>query len=136
MLCSLTETSDALGRAVSALRSENVQIITSGMSVHNLRDMYVGMMSGGALSYVKTFEEALLPAATAPEAEGRQEKMAALLKRSDARKAHPMFDHLLPIFVAAGAAGNDTGKRIWTMPEGSMAWAQYRFGELPPNSST
>lgn len=56
--------------------------------------------------------------------------MAELLKRKDARQAHPSFEHLLPIHVGAGAAGVDHGKRLWTMEEGSMAWAQYRFGEV------
>lgn len=56
--------------------------------------------------------------------------MAQLLKRPDARKAHPSFEHLLPIFIGAGAAGKDKGERFWTFPEGSMSWAQFRFGEI------
>lgn len=56
--------------------------------------------------------------------------MAELLKRSDARQAHPSFEHLLPIHIGAGAAGDDLGKRMWTLEEGSMSWAQYRFGEV------
>ena len=55
--------------------------------------------------------------------------MAELLKRKDARQAHPSFEHLLPIYVGAGAASDDGGKRLWTLEEGSMSWAQYRFGE-------
>jgi 4,5-DOPA dioxygenase extradiol len=60
----------------------------------------------------------------------RQAKMLALMKRSDGRKAHPTLDHLLPIYVAAGAAGADPGERLWTLPEGSVSWAQYRFGKV------
>jgi len=56
--------------------------------------------------------------------------MAELLKSPDARKAHPTFEHLLPIHIGAGAAGNDSGKQLWTMPQWSLAWAQYRFGEV------
>lgn len=56
--------------------------------------------------------------------------MAALLTRSDARRAHPSFEHLLPIHIGAGAAGKDMGKQLWTLPEGSMSWAQYRFGDV------
>ena len=41
------------------------------------------------------------------------------------------MDHLMPIYVVAGAAGDDAGKRTWTLHEGSMGWAQYRFGDLP-----
>lgn len=57
--------------------------------------------------------------------------MSALLKRGDARSAHPSFEHILPIHIAAGAAGSDAGTRIWAMPEGSLNWAQYRFGDIP-----
>ena len=57
--------------------------------------------------------------------------MAELLKRKDARQAHPSFEHLLPIHIGAGAAGDDMGKRLWTYEEGSMSWAQYRFGDVP-----
>lgn len=83
--------------------------------------------------YAVSFDGALKEAVTANPAE-RQEKMAALLKRGDARQAHPTFEHLLPLHVGAGAAGNDTGKRLWTMPEGSMSWAQFRFGEVASQS--
>jgi 4,5-DOPA dioxygenase extradiol len=56
--------------------------------------------------------------------------MADLLRRSDARQAHPSFEHLLPIHIGAGAAGSDNGKQLWTLPQGSMSWAQFRFGEV------
>jgi 4,5-DOPA dioxygenase extradiol len=36
----------------------------------------------------------------------------------------------MPLYVAAGAAGEDQGKRTWTLQEASMAWAQYRFGQV------
>ena len=55
--------------------------------------------------------------------------MAALLGRSDASKAHPTLEHILPIYVSAGAAGLDVGEQLWTLAEGSLSWAQYRFGK-------
>ena len=82
---------------------------------------------GASLPYATSFDEALKEAVEKPVQE-RQKAMAELLKRPDARQAHPTFDHLLPVFVAAGAAGEDTGEQIWTMAEGSMAWGQFRFG--------
>ena len=120
-----------LGQAVAALRSENIQIIVSGMAVHNLRDLRFTRNST-PMPYTISFDEALKDAVTTPYAE-RQEKMAKLLKRPDARQAHPTFDHLLPMYVGAGAAGEDKGKRLWTLKEGSMSWAQYRFGEIKGN---
>jgi len=118
-----------LGEAVAKLREQGIQIIASGMAVHNLRDMF----SSRSLSpqpYTLTFDAALKDAATAEPAE-RQQRLAELLRRPDARKAHPSFEHCLPIHVAGGAAGADKGTRIWTMPEGSMSWAMYRFGDVP-----
>ena len=56
--------------------------------------------------------------------------MAKLLERPDARRAHPSFDHLLPVHVGAGAAGEDLGRRSFTLPEGSMSWAMFRWGRV------
>ncbi len=62
--------------------------------------------------------------------ENREKALADLLKRPDARLEHPTFDHLLPIYIGAGAAGEDVGERLWTLEEGSVSWAQFRFGEV------
>ncbi|KAJ5640731.1 Extradiol ring-cleavage dioxygenase class III enzyme subunit B [Penicillium herquei] len=124
-----------LGEAVSRLREENILIIVSGMAVHNLRDMRFAMGKPQPQPYTVSFDEALKDAVTtAPEE--RENALTVLLNRPDARQAHPTFDHLLPIHVGAGAAGQDLGKRLWTFPEGSMSWAQYRFGEVGDASSS
>lgn len=118
-----------LGQAVSRLREENILIIVSGMAVHNLRDMRLTWGNPRPLPYAVSFDEALKEAVTsAPDK--REQAMAELLKRPDARQAHPTFDHLLPIHIGAGAAGLDLGKRTWSYPEGSMSWSQFRFGEV------
>jgi 4,5-DOPA dioxygenase extradiol len=115
-----------LGRAVASLRGENIAIIGTGMAVHNLRDFRV---APAPLSYVYSFDAALKEAAEEKPA-GREDAMANLLKRPDARRAHPTMEHLMPVFVAAGAADSEQGKQLWTMPQWSMSWAQYRFGEV------
>jgi len=123
----------ALGEAVCALRSEGVVIICTGMSVHNLRDMRFTRPDGPPLPYVVSFDNALKEAVEASPPKVRREKMVEAAARPDARQAHPWMDHLMPLYVAAGAAGEeDLGKQTWTKHEGSFAWAQYRFGELPP----
>jgi 4,5-DOPA dioxygenase extradiol len=68
-------------------------------------------------------------AATAEPAQ-RQKQMIDLMLRNDAKRAHPSLEHLLPMYVCAGAAGEDKGDRLWTFPEGSLNWAQYRFGAV------
>jgi 4,5-DOPA dioxygenase extradiol len=121
-----------LGRAVEKLRDENVLIICSGMAVHNLRDLRLTMMNPSidALPYAKSFDAALKEAVETAPGDERVENMVNLLRRPDGRQAHPTFEHLLPIHIAVGAAGNDSGKQLWTLPEGSMSWAQYKFGEV------
>jgi 4,5-DOPA dioxygenase extradiol len=118
-----------LGQAVEKLRDEGVCIIVSGMAVHNLRDMWT-LQTGKTLEYAVTFSAALKEAVETEPGPERDDAMVKLLKRSDARRAHPTFEHLLPIHVGVGAAGEDKGKQVWTLQEGSFSWAQYRFGEV------
>lgn len=119
-----------LGRAVEKLRDENVLIIVSGMAVHNLRDLWATQASGKTMPYAVSFDSALKDAVETEPGKARDVAMEGLLKRPDARKAHPTFEHLLPIHIGVGAAGNDSGKQLWTLPQGSMSWGQYRFGEV------
>ena len=58
--------------------------------------------------------------------------MAQLMKSDECREAHPTVEHLLPLYVAAGAAGPDYGEELWSFAEGSLNWAQYRFGAVEP----
>lgn len=81
------------------------------------------------LRYATDFDEALKAAATA-NPEQRWEKLSALMRRSDARRAHPTLEHIFPMYVAAGAAGVDNCEQAWTLPEGSLSWAYYRYGEI------
>lgn len=119
-----------LGKAVEKLRDENVQIIVSGMAVHNLRDMWAAQALGRTMPYSVSFDAAMKEAVEKAPGQDRDQALVDLLKRPDSRKAHPTFEHLLPIHIGAGAAGDDQGKLLWTLPEGSMSWAQYRFGEV------
>ena len=120
-----------LGRAVEKLRDENILIIVSGMSVHNLRHfMMLRTMEGKTMPYAISFDDALKVAVETAPGKGRDKNMVGLLERPDARQAHPTFEHLLPIHIGVGAAGADQGKQIWTLAEKSMGWAQYRFGEV------
>jgi aromatic ring-opening dioxygenase catalytic subunit (LigB family) len=102
------------------------------MAVHNLRDMRFAMVNPKPLPYTISFDEALKDAVTTTP-ENREKALADILKRPDVRLAHPTFDHLLPIHIGAGAAGEDIGERLWTLKEGSLSWAQFRFGEVNAN---
>ncbi|KAI5809901.1 catalytic LigB subunit of aromatic ring-opening dioxygenase family protein [Peziza echinospora] len=119
-----------LGKAIAGLREQGVVVICSGMAVHNLRDMRFVYGTNKTLPYAVSFDDALKQAVTAGTGEERKKALVELLKRGDARQAHPTFDHLLPVHVAAGAAEGEKATQIWTKAEMSFSWAQYRFGEL------
>jgi aromatic ring-opening dioxygenase catalytic subunit (LigB family) len=95
----------ALGKALQPLREEGVLIICSGMAVHNLRDLMSSFGKPGNKPYTISFDSALKEAVEQDGAEAREKAMVALLARSDARRAHPSFEHLLPVHVAASGAG-------------------------------
>ncbi|KAA8893171.1 Extradiol ring-cleavage dioxygenase, class III enzyme, subunit B [Sphaerosporella brunnea] len=126
----------ALGAALQSLRDENILIVGSGMAVHNLRDMRIAMMSGQEMPYAKVFDKELKKAVTETStAEERKKAMRELLWHKSARPAHPTFEHLLPVHIAAGAAGEDKAKQLFTFTEMSFSWAQYRFGDIPAASA-
>ena len=120
-----------LGRAVEELRDENILIIVSGMSVHNIRHFVMQReMEGKTMPYAVPFDDAVKVAVETAPGDERDKNMVDLLRRPDARQAHPTFEHLLPIHIGVGAAGEDQGKQLWTLAEKSLGWAQYRFGEV------
>lgn len=74
------------------------------------RDMWVAMSEKRTMPYVVTFHRALQEAVETEPGKGRDRAMEGLLKRADARGAHPTFEHMLPIHVGVGAAGEDKGR--------------------------
>ena len=106
-------------------------MICSGMAVHNLRDLRFTMHKPQPpRGYVETFDDALKEAVTDGVGEERKVKLMGLLGREDAGKAHPTVEHLLPVYIAAGAAEGERGVQVWTLREMSLSWAQFRFGEV------
>ncbi|HTJ81718.1 MAG TPA: class III extradiol ring-cleavage dioxygenase [Polyangiaceae bacterium] len=94
----------AMGRALAPLRDEGVFIVGSGMSYHNMR----GFGGPGARAS-EAFDAWLTAAATAPSGE-RDEKLIHWDRAPAARESHPREEHLLPLHVVAGAAGDDIGR--------------------------
>jgi len=113
----------AAGRALAPLRDENVLIVGSGMSFHNFRTF--GRPEGVPASV--TFDEWLAQTAEKPPAE-RDALLSAWDKAPAARESHPREEHLLPLMVAAGAAADDRGRRIYVDRVMGMQMSGHRFG--------
>ena len=98
----------AVGRALAPLRDEGVLIVGSGLSYYNLREMGPrGKVPSAA------FDDWLQATLVGAEASERAERLIGWETAPAARMAHPQEDHLLPLMVAVGAAGNDPGVCVY-----------------------
>ena len=113
----------AIGRALAPLRDEGVLILGSGMSYHNMR----GFNSAAGVSDSQTFDTWLSSAIAKPQTE-RDAALASWEKAPAARAAHPREEHLVPLMVAAGAAGDDLGVRVWSGAPMRTTVSAIRFG--------
>ncbi len=95
----------------------------SGLTYHNMR----GFRNAASTPVAEQFENYLNEAITSPAAL-RNDKLVHWEQGPFARQAHPQEDHLIPLMVIAGAAGEDTGHRVFTDHVMSVAMATYQFG--------
>jgi aromatic ring-opening dioxygenase catalytic subunit (LigB family) len=100
-----------VGRALQALRDEDVLIIGSGMSFHNMRGY--GDPRYGPVSDV--FDAWLTETVKAAPGE-RDQRLAHWEQAPHARHCHPprAEEHLLPLMTVAGAAGQDAGRKVFS----------------------
>jgi len=116
----------ALGRALAPLRDEDVLIVGSGLSYHNLR-----AFGPQAAAPAKAFDDWLTRTVVDAVPAEREQGLLAWEAAPAARIAHPREEHLLPLMVAVGAAGDEPGVRIYHQDDfvGGLAVSSYRFGE-------
>jgi aromatic ring-opening dioxygenase catalytic subunit (LigB family) len=115
----------ALGRALQPLRDEDVLVVGSGLSYHNLREFF--SPRGWRPSH--EFDAWLNGALLRSGADERDKLLAAWEAAPSARAAHPREEHLLPLMVAAGAAGGDRAELSYHEDDflGGLAVGNYRF---------
>ena len=112
----------AAGQALAPLRDEGVLIIGSGMSFHNLR----AYMQQETRQAARSFDDWLTNAVRS-RASVRNAKFADWQNAPHARFSHPREEHLVPLFVAAGAGGDAAGARIFSDEPMGAAISAYRF---------
>jgi 4,5-DOPA dioxygenase extradiol len=106
-----------LGQALQALRQENVAIIGSGMSFHNLRAIFAGERAD-LRQASDSFDAWLVETMGngAMEAAARLQAMAHWQQAPYATFCHPRAEHLLPLHVCAGAAGGAAAEVLFSAP--------------------
>ncbi len=113
----------AIGNALAPLRDNNILIIGSGNSYHNLRDFFDGSSHQSA-----EFDEWLTQTITEPDPEKRNERLAHWHTAPQARACHPREEHLLPLMVVAGAGATDQAQCDFHDVIGGKHISGYRFG--------
>lgn len=93
-----------MGRALAPLRDEGILIVGSGMSYHNMRGFRDPRGRAGAAAF-----DGWLRETASLDREGRDARLASWTSAPHARDVHPREEHLLPLMVVAGAAGEDRG---------------------------
>jgi 4,5-DOPA dioxygenase extradiol len=117
---------EKLGNALSALRDEGVMVIGSGSLTHNLYEFRGQGIDAPVPAWVSDF-------GTWMNTQLHDRQRDALLdyrrQAPHAERNHPTEEHLLPLFVAMGAAGDDAkAERIHASFEhGVLAMDVYAF---------
>jgi aromatic ring-opening dioxygenase catalytic subunit (LigB family) len=105
-----------LGLALKTLREDNVAIIGSGMSFHNLRALFAGP-DPRLVEASDAFDGWLVETLTTALSEQEQRQRLTYWEQApNARFCHPREEHLLPLFVCAGAAGFSNAELIFNRP--------------------
>ncbi|KAF5457959.1 hypothetical protein F2P56_022029 [Juglans regia] len=112
-----------LGKALAPLKEEGVLIMGSGSATHNLRAPRNCPTPPWALDFDTWLKDALL--------EGRYKDVNQWEEKAPcAKMAHPWPDHLYPLHVAVGAAGENAKAKLihhsWHKG-GSLSYASYQF---------
>jgi len=117
----------ALGRALAPLRDDGVLIVGSGHATHNLRDWIGNPNAVEPMTYAAEFARWL---GTALAAHDERALVEYRDRAPSAARAHPTEEHLLPLFVAYGAAGRGAHveRIVDGFENGALARDSFLFG--------
>jgi aromatic ring-opening dioxygenase catalytic subunit (LigB family) len=111
-----------LGRALAPLRDQGVLIVGSGMSYHNLADLFSGRGAASAAAFDAWLGDAVRDPAT------RHELLTQWHEAPGGAASHPREEHLIPLMVAAGAAQGERGFRSFGESIGGKQISGFQFG--------
>ncbi len=114
----------AIGRALAALRDDNILVIGSGLSFHNLS----AFGSPGVQEPAAQFDRWLTQTVCDSPSAEREARLSQWSRAPYARVCHPREEHLLPLMVAAGAAAGDAGVHAFSGTIWGKAISAYHFG--------
>lgn len=117
---------ERLGKALSSLRKEGVLIVGSGSLTHNLYEFRGQGIDAPVPAWVSVFGSWMKAALQ----DGQRDALLDYRRQAPfAVKNHPSEEHLLPLFVAMGAAGEGgNAKRVHSSYEhGVLAMDVYAF---------
>lgn len=116
----------AIGRTLTLLRDEGVLVIGSGGFVHNLGDLDWAHPDAPMPAWAADFSQWMHAVIAARD-------WSALVdwqrRAPNAHRAHPTVEHLMPLFVALGAAGEAPDPRVLHRSHelGSLALDAFAF---------
>jgi aromatic ring-opening dioxygenase catalytic subunit (LigB family) len=113
----------AVGRALAPLRDDNVLVVGSGMSYHNMRGFKTARAHDDSARF-----DAWLARVVADEPGARDAQLVDWARAPSGRESHPREEHLAPLFVVAGAAGADRGAHALRDEVMGAVVSAFRFG--------
>ena len=98
----------SIGRSISALRDQNILVVGSGLSFHNMKEFLSTQPETGSRSL--DFDDWLIATCTSPNVlpVEKENRLVHWEQAPGARFCHPRGDHLLPLHVCYGISAVDT----------------------------
>lgn len=124
----------AFGQALAPLANEGVLIVGSGSLTHNLYEVRFDSPDAAGETYALGFAAWIQATLVRRDHERLRQTMALA---PHAQRAHPTPEHLWPLMVAAGAAGEEAPVACIDggMTYGVLSMDGFLFGYLPSSSA-
>jgi aromatic ring-opening dioxygenase catalytic subunit (LigB family) len=118
----------ALGEALAPLREQNILLVGSGLSYHNMSALMDGPNSGAQLKAESDEFDGWLSKVCEATPKKRKNDLCQWSSAPSARQAHPREEHLIPLMVMVGAGKEDLGKTIFNDQVLGATVSAFQFG--------